>query len=92
MSNIIEGARGGRGAMGNGGIGGSGLFGFIGTSIRCDAKDNSMNCTLAKIVSTIMMLFILGFILYMVYSFIPKGVKKGGGMSLYKSGGYRARK
>lgn len=84
MSNIIEGARGG---MRNGGIGGSGIFG-LGTSIRCDAKDTSMFCTLAKIVSTIMMLFLLGFILYMVYSFIPKGVKKGG-MSLYKSGGKR---
>jgi hypothetical protein len=59
--------------MNNGGIGGTGVFGMIGTTIRCDSKDTSMYCSLAKFVNTLIMLLILAFIIYMVYTFFFAG-------------------
>ena len=39
----------------NGGIMGSGIFGMFGTTVRCDANDNSFFCSVSKLVNLIMM-------------------------------------
>jgi len=59
--------------MSGGGIGGTGVFGMIGTTIRCDSKDTSMYCSLAKFVNMLIMLLILAFIIYMIYTFFFAG-------------------
>lgn len=51
----------------NGGILGSGIFGHFGSIVQCDANDNSMFCTLSKLVSTIMMLIFLAVVVYLIY-------------------------
>ena len=51
----------------NGGILGSGIFGHFGSMVQCDSNDDSMFCTLSKIVSTIMMLLFLAVIAYLIY-------------------------
>ena len=53
----------------NGGILGSGVFGHFGSIVKCDAQDDSMFCTLSKIVSTIMMFMFLAFVVYLIYWF-----------------------
>ena len=67
------------GGMNMGGIAGSGIFGMFGTTIRCDSKDESMYCSLAKIINIIIMMFMLGFIFYIIYLFISawSGRKSG---------------
>jgi hypothetical protein len=50
----------------NGGILGSGIFGMVGSVVQCKADDNSWYCSLSKLVSGLMMLFILFFIIYIV--------------------------
>tara|TARA_B100001059_G_C17707925_1_gene513813 strand:+ start:19 stop:249 length:231 start_codon:yes stop_codon:yes gene_type:complete len=65
----------------NGGIAGSGVFGFIGTTIRCDADDNSMYCNLMKLINAIMMilfLFYIGYIIYQLVMPMSKSMKFGG--------------
>jgi len=51
----------------NGGILGSGIFGHFGSIVQCDANDDSMFCTLSKLVSTIMMLIFLAVVVYLIY-------------------------
>ena len=51
----------------NGGILGSGIFGHFGSMVQCDANDDSMFCTLSKLVSTIMMLLFLAVTAYLIY-------------------------
>jgi len=64
-------AKGGRGfSMGNGGLGGTGIFGLFGTTVRCDSKDDSWFCSLAKLVNSLMMILFLVFVLYLVYIFV----------------------
>lgn len=72
-------------SMGNGGIGGSGIFGMFGTVVQCKSDDTSMYCSLAKLINVIFMVFILGFILYFVWTLI-RGNMKGGSKGL--TGGY----
>ena len=51
---------------GGGGILGSGIFGFFGTTIKCDSKDDSM-------------FFVIMYILYMLYGiFIAPSMRKRG--------------
>ena len=71
--------------MGNGGIGGTGIFGMIGTVVQCKAEDTSLYCSLAKLVNTIFMLFILAAILYFLWTFIRSNIN-GGSKGL--TGGY----
>ena len=47
----------GRTGSNNGGIGGSGIFGFFGTSVRCDADDQSMYCNFMKFMNYYIILF-----------------------------------
>jgi hypothetical protein len=62
---------------GFGGIGGTGIFGLFGTVVQCNANDNSMYCTLAKFVNTILMMLILLYIMYIVLSFVSSSFKSG---------------
>lgn len=55
---------------GNGGILGSGIFGMVGSVVQCKADDNSWFCSLSKLVSGLIMLFILFFIVYIVLHFL----------------------
>jgi hypothetical protein len=59
-----------------GGILGSGVFGHFGSIVKCDAQDESMFCTLSKIVSVIMMLMFLAFVVYLVYWFYNSFMSK----------------
>jgi hypothetical protein len=64
----------------NGGIMGSGIFGMFGTTVRCDANDNSMFCTLSKFVNVIIMIIFLCTVFYLLY-FAFNYFKSGGKMS-----------
>ena len=68
------------GGMGNnGGILGSGIFGMFGTTVRCDANDNSMFCTLSKFVNVIIMIFFLCgvfYLLYIAFNYFSSGSKR----------------
>ena len=62
----------------NGGIMGSGVFGMLGTTVRCDANDNSFFCSVSKLVNLIMMFFFLAMVFYLVYvafNYFTKGKK-----------------
>lgn len=52
-----------------GGILGSGIFGFFGTTIRCDSKDDSMYCTIMKWFNLLIVFFVVMYILYILYNF-----------------------
>jgi hypothetical protein len=52
-----------------GGILGSGIFGFFGTTIRCDSKDDSMYCNIMKWFNLLIVFFVVVYILYMLYNF-----------------------
>jgi membrane associated rhomboid family serine protease len=70
--------------MNNGGVGGTGIFGMFGTIIRCDSKDDSMYCNLAKFINMLFMILFLAFILYILYYFFigsrkSSGIKGGKG-------------
>ena len=74
------------GSMSNGGIGGSGIFGMFGTVVQCKADDTSLYCSLAKLINTIFMIFVLGIIIYFIWTLI-RGNSQTGSMS----GGYISR-
>ena len=52
-----------------GGILGSGIFGFFGTTIRCDSKDDSMYCNIMKWFNLLIVFFVVMYILYILYNF-----------------------
>jgi hypothetical protein len=52
-----------------GGILGSGIFGFFGTTIRCDSKDDSMYCNIMKWFNLLIVFFVVLYILYILYNF-----------------------
>jgi hypothetical protein len=56
-----------KGSVNNGGMFGSGIFGMVGSTVHCKAEDNSMYCTLSKMVSSIMMILFLLFMLCIIY-------------------------
>lgn len=57
------------GGGGGGGILGSGIFGFFGTTIRCDSTDNSTYCNVMKLFNLLIVFFVVAYILYIVYNF-----------------------
>ncbi len=66
----------------NGGIMGSGIFGMFGTTVRCEANDNSLFCSLSKFVNVIIMIIFLITIFYLIYlafSYFSSGGKMRGG-------------
>ena len=62
---------------GGGGILGSGIFGFFGTTIKCDSTDNSTYCNVMKLFNLLIVFFVVAYILYIVYGlFIAPAMKK----------------
>jgi hypothetical protein len=65
---------------GFGGIAGSGIFGFFGTTIKCDATDDSMYCNIMKLFNLLIVVCIvsyIGYIGYIAYSmFLAPSVRK----------------
>ena len=65
------------GGGGGGGILGSGIFGFFGTTIRCDSTDNSTYCNVMKLFNLLIVFFVVAYILYIVYGlFIAPVIRK----------------
>ena len=64
---------------GNGGIMGSGIFGMFGSTVHCDANNNSFYCSITKFVNLIIMFFflcIVFYLLYIAFNYFTKGKKK----------------
>ena len=63
----------------NGGIAGSGIFGFFGTTIRCDSKDDSLYCNIMKLFNLLIVFLVFCYIFYYVYTYVlkPYVFKKG---------------
>ena len=51
----------------NGGIMGSGIFGFFGTTIKCESTDNSMYCNIMKIFNLLIVFLVVVYIAYVAY-------------------------
>lgn len=63
----------GKGVSGrNGGIFGSGIFGIFGTTIKCDATDNSYYCQIMKLFNLLIVFFVLVCVLYYAYILVIK--------------------
>jgi hypothetical protein len=63
---------------GNGGIMNSGIFGMFGSTVHCDANNNSFYCSITKLVNLIIMFFFLAmvvYLLYVAYNYFTKGKK-----------------
>jgi hypothetical protein len=61
----------------NGGIMGSGIFGFFGTTIRCDATDESMYCQIMKLFNLLIVLFVVCVFSYYAYVYFIKPALSG---------------
>ena len=59
----------------NGGILGSGIFGFFGTTIKCDSTDTSMYCNFMKLFNLLIILFIVSYIIYFAYLYFSPSFK-----------------
>jgi hypothetical protein len=55
-------------SMANGGIMGSGIFGMFGTTIRCESTDDSFYCNMMKFINMFIMILLVIFILWTVYT------------------------
>ena len=68
----------GIGSGGGGGILGSGIFGFFGTTIQCDSKDESMYCNIMKLFNLLIVFFVIAYILYILYNIFiaPSMIKR----------------
>ena len=58
--------------MAKGGHGGSGVFGLIGTTVQCDADNNSTYCQFAKLMNILTWLIILAILGYLGLQFLKK--------------------
>lgn len=58
----------------SGGLLGTGIFGFFGTTIKCDSNDTSMYCNIMKLFNLLIVFLVVFYILYVAYNFI--GSKK----------------
>ena len=54
----------------SGGIFNSGIFGFVGTTIHCDANDVSVYCNVMKFFNLFMVVIFVSYILYLIYSYL----------------------
>ena len=62
----------------SGGIFGSGIFGLFGTTIQCQATDDSMYCTFMKFVNILIAAVMICGILYLAYTFLYPYIKHVG--------------
>ena len=51
----------------SGGLLGTGIFGFFGTTINCDSKDDSTYCNIMKIFNLLIIFFVVMYILFIIY-------------------------
>jgi hypothetical protein len=51
----------------SGGIMGSGIFGMFGSTVHCDANNNSFYCSITKLVNLIFMFILLAIVFYLLY-------------------------
>ena len=56
----------------SGGIADSGIFGLRGTTVQCDAENDSAYCKFAKLMNIIVWLLMLVFLLYLAKEFLLK--------------------
>jgi hypothetical protein len=54
----------------SGGIFNSGIFGFVGTTIQCDANDGSVYCNVMKFFNLFMVICFVSYILYLIYYYL----------------------
>lgn len=59
-----------KGSVSHGGILGSGIFGFFGTTVNCNASDDSIYCNIMKMFNIIVVFGIVLFFLYYAYVFL----------------------
>jgi hypothetical protein len=59
-----------------GGLFGSGIFGFLGTTIVCNATDTSMYCQIMKAVNIIILIASISLILYFLYLYLTNSMGK----------------
>ncbi len=57
------------GGGGGGGVLGSGIFGVFGTTIKCDATDDSTYCSIMKMFNLLIVFLIVAYVLYIAYSY-----------------------
>ena len=50
----------------------SGIFGFVGTSIQCDANDGSVYCNVMKFFNLFMVILVVSYILYLIYYYLSQ--------------------
>ena len=58
------------GSGSNGGIMGSGIFGFFGTTINCDSKDDSLYCNIMKLFNLLIVFFVVCYFVYIAYTYV----------------------
>jgi ABC-type multidrug transport system permease subunit len=56
----------------SGGIFNSGIFGFVGTTIQCDANDGSVYCNVMKFFNLFMVIIFVSYILYLIYYYLSQ--------------------
>jgi hypothetical protein len=56
---------------------GAGLVGVFGTTIKCEATDNSLFCNIMKLLNVIIAFFIIICIFYTIYTYASPFLKKG---------------
>ena len=64
-------------ASGNGGIMGTGVFGLFGTTIRCDATDESAYCQIMKLFNLLIVIFVVCIFAYYAYNYFVKPALSG---------------
>jgi hypothetical protein len=60
----------GRISSSNGGIMGTGIFGFFGTTIKCDSTDDSIYCNIMKLFNLLIVLFVICYMVYIAYTYV----------------------
>jgi hypothetical protein len=68
------------GNAGNGGIMGSGIFGMFGSVVNCKAEDTSTYCEFVKMFNVFIMVLVIVFILYAVYTFTKSTFSNNSGV------------
>jgi len=62
--------------VGNGGIAGSGIFGMFGTVVSCSSTDQSYYCFIMKLFNLIIVLGIVSYVLFFIYTNLIKPTYK----------------
>ena len=64
-------------SKGGGGIMGTGVFGLFGTTIRCDANDESAYCQIMKLFNLLIVIFVVCIFAYYAYNYFVKPALSG---------------